>query len=287
VGNVYDAMKKHEAEQAEQASQSAPAQGQAEQPAEAPPAAGQAQAGPQVASPAPRPAPAAAAISRNGNYSELLVAHHDRGGPITEEYRALRTNLLASCPDGRLCYLVTSAEAGEGKTITCMNLALVMAERVDRRTIVIDSDLRKGRMAKLLGAPASPGVADLLLGSKALKECVQATGYPNLFFLPAGEVESRQVGELVGRPEFEEVTAQLRREYDCVIFDTPPINRASDAGIMGRAIGEALLVLRMNRTHRETVDKAIRLLHAANVKVNGIVLTHQKYYIPNYLYRYS
>jgi len=318
VANVWDAMKKHEAEQARKARQ-------AEQRSDAPsqkrpesghqPSAEQKSAAP-VAKKSPAPvakksaAPVAkksaalvakksaalvakksaalvAKIVSDGRYSELLVAHHDRGAALTEEYRALRTNLLARCPDERFCYLVTSSNVGEGKTLTCLNLALVMAERVDRCTVVVDCDLRKAKMAQLLNANDAPGVAELLNGSVTLKECIQSTSYPNLFFIPAGKMNPAKVGELMGRPELHEIVSDLRRQYDYVIFDSAPINSVSDAGMLGNAIGEALLVVRMYKTHRESVDKAIRLLHAANVKVAGIVLTHRKYYIPNYLYRYS
>ena len=283
MANVRDAMKKREAELAQQARQAARVEPetQTEKPAEPadepkPPEAGK-----------DKPRGVFAKISGNGDYSELLIAHHDHGAPITDEYRALRTSLLANCPDEKFCYLVTSSEAGEGKTVTCLNLAVVMAERVESRTVVVDCDLRRGRMSSLLKASPVPGMVDLLRGEKTLKECVQPTSYSNLFFLPAGKAGSSEVGELAGRPEFEDVITELRRDYDYVILDTPPINRVSDPGVMGRTVGEALLVVRMNHTHKESIDKAIRLLHAANVNLSGVILTHQKYYIPNYLYRYS
>lgn len=199
----------------------------------------------------------------------------------------MRTSLLAQCGDGRFAYAVTSADAGEGKTVTCLNLGLAMAERVDRLTAVVDADMRKGRMAGLLGGQGGPGMAELLRGSVTLKDCLQPTAYPNLFFVPAGEASRTETGELIGRPELDEIVAELRRRYDYVIFDTPPINVISDAGILGRATGEALLVVRMNKTRREAVDKAVRLLHAANVKLSGVILTHRKYYIPRYIYCYS
>ena len=271
MANVWDAMKKHEAEQASQAKQGGGA--------------------PKEKAPGPVPGqedePIIARISTDGRCSELLVVYHDRGGAITEEYRSLRTNLLAQCKDDRFCYLITSADAGEGKTVTCLNLGLVMAERVECRAIVVDCDLRKGKMASLLGTRDSPGMADLLRGAATLKECIQPTCCNNLFFVPAGKASQNEVGELIGRPELDEIVSELRRQYDYVIFDTPPANIASDAGILGKTAGEALLVVRMNKTRRESVEKAIRLLHAANVKLSGIILTHRKYYIPNYLYKYS
>lgn len=278
MANVWDAMKKHDAERATKARE---AEQRSDVPSEKRPESGHR---PSVE---PKSASPVARIGSDDRYSELLVAHHDRGAALTEEYRALRTSLLAQCPDEQFCYLVTSSNIGEGKTLTCLNLALVMAERSDRRTIVVDWDLRKAKMAQLLNANGDPGVAELLHGSVTLKECVQSTSYPNLFFVPAGMTKPAEVGELMGRPELHEIVSDLRRQYDYVIFDSPPINSVSDAGMLGDATGEALLVVRMYTTRRESVDQAIRLLHAANVKVAGIVLTHRKYFIPKYLYRYS
>jgi len=333
VANVWEAMKKHQAELAEEerareAEAARQAEAQPEQEADeheeqglgqevaavtaaAAEAAPRAEASSATTAPAPparprrqpgavqtvisRPAPPVVEPPRppqrpapdEAYYSELLMAHHDRGGAIAEEYRAVRTSLLAQNPDERFCYLITSANAAEGKTITAANLAVVMAERIDRRTILVDCDLRKHMLANYLDASNTPGMVDMLRAQATLKQSVQPTLYPNLFFLPAGEIVEDEVAELIGRPELEEIVADLRRQYDYVIFDTPPINVVSDAGMLGQATREALLVVRMHRTRRESVDKAIRLLHAANVKPAGIILTQRRFLIPNYLYRYS
>lgn len=289
MANVWDAMKKSKSEERG----SAPPPPPASFPPEVPPApAGvreaMANAGIDVVALPPRVATRSVlAPSGTNGYSPALVPHHDRGGATAEEYRALRTNLLAQYSDERFCLLVTSAEAGEGKTVSSLNLALVLAERQERRTIIIDADLRKRTIANLLHISNTPGLADILRGTARLDDVIQPTAYPNLFVIPAGQSKQAEVGELLGGPELEESVTELRRRYDYVLFDTPPITVASDAGMLGRATREALLVVRMNKTRRESVDRAIGLLHAANVKPVGMILTHQRYYIPNYLYRYS
>lgn len=315
MGNVWGAMKKHEAERVAEAAGAAdaasapPPDGTAApvEPApprqeEMPPARTLSQAMARAAAEAPAIVPAASQAppsaagpdSRvphpadgSSGYSQLIVAHHDRGGAIAEEYRSLRTNLLAQCSDQRFCYMVTSADVGEGKTVTCLNLAVVMAERQDRRTILVDFDLRRRTMAGMLNARQAPGLIDLLRGSCRLADVVQPTVYPNLFFIPSGHAHGNELGELVIRPELEEMVMELRRNYDYAIIDTPPMNVVSETGVIGKSVGEALLVVRMNKTHRESIEKAVRLLHAANVKIAGLVLTHRKYHIPDYLYKYS
>lgn len=286
--HVSDALKKYKAEQAQQAAQAqqelpAVAQVAADVPAaraKTPDAPSRVIEFPQVSA-APSPA-------RPLKYAQVLIAHDHNNNPhLAEEYRALRTSLLANANNERFCYLVTSAQPGEGKTVTCLNLAIAMAERIDRRTIVIDCDLRRQGIARLLGTDAKPGVADFVRGTASLAECTKPTSYPNLFFIPGGGVASRQAGDVIGRPEMEDFIGRVRRDYDYVLFDSPPINTISDAGVIGRMIGQALLVVQMCKTNRESAATAIRLLNAANVTPVGIVLTHQEFHIPNYLYENS
>jgi capsular exopolysaccharide synthesis family protein len=292
VSHVWDAMKKHKAENpealrgAEPPSEPAKAQGPAQ---EAPRPAVQAPVGnePPLVARIWTPPKAGDSSRPTENYSEAIATHHDRGGPVTEQFRALRTHLLSHFGYKRFSIIITSSEPGEGKTVTCINLGIVLAEQPEKTTVIVDGDLRRGRIASNLGMDKGPGMAELLRGSASMASVVRPTAYPNLFVIPAGEVRQPEVGELMGRPELKEIGAELRQTFDHVLIDTPPLNGAADAGMLGQAVDGALVVVHMNKTHRESVDRAIRLLHASNVTVTGMVLTHQKYFIPNYLYRYS
>lgn len=280
VGHVLDAMRKHQAEHAS-AGQAAPESAGAGPTAGAPGATG-------TPPPSAGSTPVIQSPRASGNgYADVLVAHHDRGGRITEQYRSLRTHLLAQHADERFCVLIASANAEEGKTVTCVNLALTLAERRERTTVIVDGDLRRGRIAKMLAGQSSPGLADVLRGQRDIRDVLQATTYPNLFFVSTGQARQDEAADLIGRPEMGKAVALLRRQFDYVLLDSPPVNAISDACIIGGAAGEALLVMRMNRTPRDAADRAIRLLSAGNVKVIGMVLTHQKYYIPSRIYRYS
>ncbi len=300
MGNVYDAMKKFEAEQAARAAEGAPgasppAGAAAESAPEAPRSAVPAASGAEPRADAGR-RPGSRRAAMNG-YAPELVAYRDRGGRLAEEYRALRTNLLARYEEGRFCILVTSAQAGEGKTVTCLNLGFVLAEIPDRRTLIVDGDLQKGNVNALLGMPPTPGLAEVLRGEATVESAVRPTVCPNLFVLPAGRVTQEEVGDLLARPELEALFDYFRRQFDHVLIDTPPIRVAgvrrryresisySTAGILGRTAKDALLVVRMNKTARESVASAIRQLESANVRPVGLVLTHQRHYIPEFLYR--
>jgi len=301
VSNVWEAMKKHQAEiAAKAAAGNTPAVQDLPPDAddatlvdielvsgpEAHPGAGPVGPAPASASPATAVG-SATRVRQISDFSELVVAHHDRGGGVTEEYRSLRTNLLAKCANGKFGYIITSALAGEGKTVTSLNLAVVLAEQAERRTILVDGDMRRATMHKMIDSAPGPGLAELLRGDARLADAIQPTIYPNLFILPANKTDPHEIGDLLGKMERDEIFAALRRQFDYVIVDTPPINIASDAAILGQSVGEALVVVRMNKTPHESIDKVIRLLHSADVNLSGLVLTHRKYYIPNYLYRYS
>ncbi len=282
MANVWKAYQKFRAEQAAQEPEVPPAPAASGEPA----AKAAPSAAPAAVETAEAPAAARPVVGANG-YAPALVALLDRGSAVTEKYRALRTNLLAQRTEGRFCLMVTSANPNEGKTVTCLNLGFVLAEQPEYRVVVVDCDLRRSRVASMLGISKSPGLADVLRRSSALADVIRPTASPNLDVVPAGLTRQDEVGELLGRAELDEVVQQLRDRYEYVLFDTPPINGASDAGALGRVISEAIVVVRMNRTRRESVDQAVRLLHAANVKPVGMVLTHHKFPIPNYLYRYS
>ena len=268
MGNVWDAMKKHEGEkekaQPPQEQEGAPDTGKFDE---------------QTAKEETK----TALLDGGNKYSPLLVTYHDPGGMLAEQYRSLRTNVLARSPQQQLCMVITSAEAGEGKTVTCLNLSFVLAELPDIKVVVIDSDLRKAKLTSLLHARKSPGFADLLRGTCTLDDVIQPTLCPNLDVISAGMVKRGELGEVLSRFQMSEIIYDLRRKYKCVIFDTPPMNAVSDAGVIGRAVGEALMVVRMNKTMRESVDRAVGLLHAADVKISGMFLTHQKHYVPKYV----
>jgi len=269
MGNVWDAMKKHADEQAKEKPPEDAASSQQ-----------------QPAAPIARKSAPTAARPAGNSYSPVLVTYHDPGGMLAEQYRCLRTNALAHSPQQRLCTIITSAEIGEGKTVTCLNLAFVLAELPDVRVMVIDADLRKSNLTTLLRSQKTPGFADLLRGTCMLKDVIQPTLCPNLDVISAGAVKRGELGEVLSRFQMTEIIYELRRQYPCILFDTPPVNAVSDAGVLGRTVGEAMLVVRMHRTTRESVDRAVGLLHAADVKITGMFLTHQKEYVPRYLEYY-
>lgn len=287
MGNVWEAIKRHQQEQAEHgaSAQQGPATTGVPildtHPATSPNP-------PQVDTPeAGGQERLLADIKPSDSIAPMLPAHFDRGGQLAEEFRSLRTTLLAQTEDERFCLMVTSADRGEGKTITTINLGIILAEFIDRVTLIVDFDLHKARLGGLLKASRDEGIAEVIRGERILKDVIRPTTYPNLYMISTGRCDAQSAGELFARGNLEAVFDDIRRQFDFILVDTPPMNLKSDAGSLGRAVDQALLVVRMNKTRKESVDRAIGLLHAANIEIAGMVLSQRKYYIPRYVYEYS
>ncbi|GAG53182.1 unnamed protein product, partial [marine sediment metagenome] len=185
-------------------------------------------------------------------------------------------NLRARLPGRHPTFLVTSALPGEGKTITCLNLALVVSEDRDRRTVVLDANLRRPQVSRLLGCPLRPGLAEVLRGEASLASVVYPTAYPNLFAVPSGGARRVEIARLLSSPALDAGVSELRRRFDYLLLDTAAVRSGPDTGIIGQAVAKALLVARMNKTRSQAVARAIALLHSAGIEPAGLALTRQR-----------
>ena len=211
--------------------------------------------------------------SMRGEIDPHLVALADPRSPQSEQYRALRDRLLAISPEQPLkVVVVTSSVPNEGKSVTCLNVAAVLAEDPTRRVCVVDADLRKPALHKLLGIDNQRGLADYLGGGTMLEMVVQRSRLANLWILPAGRTPPNP-SELLGGKRMDDLLARLRRDYDWVVIDTPPVVSTTDAAVLAPRADGTLLVVRMERTPREVARHAVELLKKAKANVLGTVLT--------------
>ena len=164
-------------------------------------------------------------IRSAGNY---VVVSHGAFSPLAEAYRILRTNLQFANPELSLnTLLVTSSLAGEGKSLTAINLAIVMAQ-ADKRVILVDADLRRPILHKAFKIPNRFGVSTLLLNQgPALENILAKRKVHNLQVLPSGPHPSNPT-ELLGSPQMERLLVQLRKMADVVIIDSPPLLALTD-----------------------------------------------------------
>jgi len=202
-----------------------------------------------------------------------LITLTDPRSPAAEAYRTLRTNLYFSSPDTALeTLVVTSASPGDGKSTTLANLAVTMAQG-EKRTILVDADLRRPSLHRLFGASNSQGLTTMAVQDSALTEPpLLATGVDNLWLLPSGPLPPNPA-EILGSRRMEEIIAALKTRAGMVLFDAPPVIAVTDAVVLGARVDGVLLVVRAGKTRREHAERAKELLEKAKVRLVGAVLS--------------
>jgi len=225
---------------------------------------------------------------------DRLVAISEPSSIMSEEYRSIRTSMLARWDHKRhLVHTITSATPQEGKTITALNLGFTFAELKNRRTVVVEADLRLPNFNSMISLPHQPGLVGLLEGQANLSQAVHRLANDRLHLITAGRrVNNKRAVQLLSSTAMARLIETLRKTYDHVIIDTPPVIKLADAGILGSKSDEVLLVVRMNRTPKPLVDQALRTLNNYNIAVGGLIATdHQRsgnrYYGYNYGYSYG
>ncbi len=225
---------------------------------------------------------------RKARRTPLLLQAYDQRHVFAESCRNLRSSLLyrpnAGVPAKTL--LITSAAPNEGKSTVAANLARALALG-GARVLLVDADLRRGRLHDLLGVAGEPGLADLLQDSTAPASFVPLTISPNLFFLPRGKAFPG-TGELFLTPAFDALLRQSREQFDYLILDSIPVFAADDTTTLAPKLDAALFVVRRSYTSTRLASQALELLYQRQVRVLGLVFNRADADAPNYrYYRYS
>lgn len=201
-----------------------------------------------------------------------LVTITDPRSPVSEAYRSLRANLSFYSLDKPLrTLMVTSPAAGEGKSTTIANLAVTMAQS-GRRTIVVDTDLRRPALHELFGAQMSPGLTDAMMAA-AGELPLQKTAVENLWLLSSGP-KPPNPADLLGAERMAQIIGQLTEQADIVLFDAPPVMAAADAAILGARVDGVLLVIQAGKTRRDHSERARETLEKSRAHVVGAALTN-------------
>lgn len=190
---------------------------------------------------------------------------------IREAYKTLRTNVtfsLAGEGTSRIV-VVTSALQGEGKSVTAINLALSFAE-ADKKVLLIDCDLRRPKLGRLLNLSSLAGLTNLLLDPSLLEKSI-LKHYNTIDVLLSGDIPPNP-SELLGSERMKKLLDQLREKYDCIILDTPPINMVTDAVVLAPQTDGVLFVVRANQSERGAVIHAVDQLEYTQAKLLGFVL---------------
>jgi capsular exopolysaccharide synthesis family protein len=227
--------------------------------------------------------------SSNGHEKRIeLVAQHLPKSQMSEAFRALRTALLLSQADHPpQVILVTSALPREGKTTAAANLAVTLAQLGDR-TLLIDADLRKPGIGRLLslGSGKYAGLSSYLAGVSSLDlVTIQHPAVPNLSAIPTGPLPPNPA-DLLSSHKLTEAIAELRTKFKFIVIDSPPIMAATDAVILSVKADGVLLVVRSGETPKEAFTRTCDLLRSVKCRLLGVVLNAVDSSAPDYYYSY-
>jgi polysaccharide biosynthesis transport protein len=219
---------------------------------------------------------------------------HEEGpdSPHAEAYRVLRTNVLFSRKDAKLNTItIVSGGAGEGKSTTLFNLAIVFAQN-GQRVLMVDSDLRRPSLHKYLRVSNVMGLTSYLLKQNTLEEVIQTTSVPTLDFLPSGKLPSSSLG-ILSSAQMKEMIRDLKRRYDFIFFDSPPIMGVSDASILASEVDMVLQVIQYRRYPQPMTIRAKQMVEKIGGNLLGVVLNNinlaqdeNYYYYSGYYYDY-
>lgn len=190
---------------------------------------------------------------------------------VREAYKTLRTNtrfFLNGKGCKRVC--ITSSTLGEGKSITMLNLAISFAE-AGQKVLLIDADLRRPALARLLIEKASPGLSNVLAGLATEEEAVHKDVYPNLDIIFSGDIPPNP-SELLGNERMSKLIEEMSQVYDYILVDAPPVNAVSDVCIIANLLDGVLYLVRQNKTEKEQVRHGVSQLEMVGAKLLGFVL---------------
>lgn len=214
-----------------------------------------------------------------------LVAISQPRSAYCEQFRSLRTRILQAGERQQLrAIVVTSSGVSEGKTLTALNLAWLMAQTEGIRALIIDSDLRQPCATDYLGIDVHQGLSEVLGGELTLQQAIVRLEPAGLYLLPGGRARD-DVAELLSGPTFANVIAEARKMFDYIIIDAPPMGVFTDASVLISRADGALLVVRAAKTRYATVDKLLDQL--PRERLIGVVLNRAEEELESSAYYYQ
>lgn len=209
-------------------------------------------------------------LPRDQERSFLLAQYDPSMQAAVEAYRTLRTRLVKrQTEEGTRSMVITSAQQGEGKTLTAMNLALCYANIQNWPVLLVDADLRSRGLSRLIGDPDSPGLTQILEASGQYQASILSTSVPNLYVLPAG-ITSTSPPELFSSQAWKEFMGWASESFRLVIVDSPPVLDMADFELISAGCESTLLVVRARTTARESLIRAGASID--NTKLVGVLL---------------
>ena len=214
-------------------------------------------------------------LNRNKKKNRKLLSNLPTKSLISEQYRTIRTNIQFSSPDIDIrSIMISSSSPEEGKSTTAANLAIVFAQQ-GKKVLLIDTDLRKPTVHYSFNRINVVGVTNILVNRLPLNEAIEPTDFENLYVLTSGPIPPNP-SELLASEAMKQLMNVLYREYELLIFDTPPLLAVTDAQILANLCDASILVISSGKTEFNEVKKSKGLLESASSKFLGVVLNNRK-----------
>jgi capsular exopolysaccharide synthesis family protein len=208
-------------------------------------------------------------VHLSSRWKERLAAGPDSDIGLVEQYRRLAATLHHSQQRiGTRSLMLTSASPGDGKTLTALNLALVLAGSYRAKVLLVDADLRRPSMPNVTAETDGCGLSEALIGSSDRKLALIPIA-PGLTLLPAGPPVANSI-EALTSPRMQQILAEATTRFDWVILDAPPVGPATDARLLAQMVGTTLFVIHAGKTQCPDVQQAIAAI--GKEQILGIVL---------------
>jgi protein-tyrosine kinase len=230
-------------------------------------------------------------VLRNGKKQQTssvrsLITKIEPQSPISEQYRAIRTNLQFASIDKQLrTILITSANPSEGKSTTIANLAIVLAQQ-GNRVLLVDADLRKPSVHYTFRCQNTMGLTSVLTKQVTLDEAITSSEVENLTILTSGPIPPNP-SELLGSKAMELLLKSADVAYDFILLDTPPVLAVTDAQLVANLCDGVILVISSGKTEVEQGVMATEILKRSKAKILGAVLNQKDIKQSQYYYYYG
>ena len=206
---------------------------------------------------------------------KAIISYNDPKSVISEQYRAIRTNIEYSNVDQNTkTILVTSSDKNEGKTTTVSNLAVSFAN-LNKKVLLIDCDLRNASIHKMFKLNNIYGLTDILAKDRAVDKCIQKTELENLYVLTAGAIPPNPA-EILSSDKMKNLIENLKNVYDYIFIDTPPIGLVTDAGVLSSFIDGVVLVVKSESVEKKYLEETKKKLDAVDARILGAILNSYK-----------